>query len=145
MMVTPAFCGSTVWWHRVRYNVTRIVLLLAITEAKKTTQTAAMEVHLGLPPFHVMIKAKAKAQAAIYRLMCNHQPKLKGTDFGHIKKILGLEHETIPQTGSDRSIPRYVQDKPFKIKFLKKHKWQNRFTQLITVYRRVQYHCMHWC
>jgi hypothetical protein len=55
--------GSTVWWLRVRYNVSRTELskiqrlaCLAITGVMKTTPTAAMEVLLGLPPLHVMIE-----------------------------------------------------------------------------------------
>jgi hypothetical protein len=68
--------GSTVWWLRVRYNVSRTKLskiqrlaCLTITGAMKTTPTAAMQVLLGLPPVHVMLVAEA--QAGIYRLMCN--------------------------------------------------------------------------
>jgi len=63
---------------RVRYIVSRMELnklqrlaCLAITGTMRTTQTAAMEVLLGLPPLHVIIEVEAKA--AIYRLMCNHQ------------------------------------------------------------------------
>jgi hypothetical protein len=57
----------------VNYNVSRRELnklqrlaCLAITGAKKTTRTAAMEVLLGLLPLHVVIEEKA--QAGIYRL-----------------------------------------------------------------------------
>ena len=50
----------TVWWQRVRYNVSRTELsklqrlaCLAITGAIQMTPTAAMEVLLGLPLLHV--------------------------------------------------------------------------------------------
>jgi len=52
--------ASTVWWQRVRYNVSRTELsklqrlvCLAITGAIQMTPTAAMDVLLGLPPLHV--------------------------------------------------------------------------------------------
>jgi hypothetical protein len=64
--------GSTVWWPRVRYNISRMELnklCLALTGVVKTTPTAAMEVLLGLPPSHVMIEVDA--QAGINRLVCN--------------------------------------------------------------------------
>jgi hypothetical protein len=50
---------------------------LAITGVMRMTPTAAMEVVLGLPPMHVI--TEPEAQAAIYRLMCNHKCKLKST------------------------------------------------------------------
>jgi hypothetical protein len=77
MVMRPVLTyGSTVWWLRVRYNVSRTELskiqrlaCLVFTGAMKTTPIAAMEVLLGLHPLHVMIEAEA--QAGIYRLMCN--------------------------------------------------------------------------
>jgi hypothetical protein len=63
---------------RVIYKVSKMELnklqrlaRLAITGAMRTTPTAALEVLLGLLPLHVIIEAEA--QAAIYRLMCNHR------------------------------------------------------------------------
>jgi hypothetical protein len=53
----------------------------------KMTQTAAMEVLLGLPPLNVMIEAEA--QAEICRLMCNQQWKPKSTNFRSHQKISG--------------------------------------------------------
>jgi hypothetical protein len=95
---------STVWWPRVRYDVSRTELskiqrlaCLAITGGMKATPTAAMEVLLGLPPLHVMIEAEA--QARIYRLMCDQQWKPKSTDFGHTKKISGYGARTHPTDG----------------------------------------------
>jgi len=41
------------------------------------TPTAAMEVVLGLPLMHAI--TESEAQAAIYRVMCNHKCKLKST------------------------------------------------------------------
>jgi hypothetical protein len=124
--------GFTVWWPRVRYDVSRTELskiqrsaCLAITGMMKMTPTAAMEVLLGIPPLHVMIEAEA--QAGIYRLMCNQQWKPKSTNFGHIKKSRDMEHEPILQKGSDRMVPRYAYHKPFTVKFPDKCEWQNGF------------------
>jgi hypothetical protein len=101
MVIRPILTyGSTVWWPEVRYNVSRTELskikrlaCLAITEAMKTTPTAATEVLQGLPPLRVMIEAKT--QAGIYRLMCNQQWNPKSTKFGHTKKSRDMKHEPI--------------------------------------------------
>jgi hypothetical protein len=93
MVIRPVLTyGSTVWWPKVRYNVSRTELskiqrsaCLAITGAMKMTPTAAMGVLLGLPPLHVMIEAEA--QSGIYRLMCNQQWKPKSTNSGHTKNL----------------------------------------------------------
>jgi hypothetical protein len=69
MVIRPVLTyGSTVWWLRVRYNVSRtelskiqILAHLAFTGAMKTTPPGAMEILLGLPPLHVMIKGEAQA------------------------------------------------------------------------------------
>jgi hypothetical protein len=78
VMRTVLTYSSTVWWPRVRYNVSRTelskiqrVACLAITGVIKMSLTATMEALLGLPPLHVMIEVEA--QAGIYRLMCNEQ------------------------------------------------------------------------
>jgi hypothetical protein len=90
-MIRPISTYSSLWWLRVRYNVSRTGLsklqrlaCLAITGAMKMTPTAAMEVFLGLPPLHVM--TEAEVQAGIYRLMCTQQWRSKSTNFGHTKK-----------------------------------------------------------
>jgi hypothetical protein len=75
MVVGPVLTyGSTVWWPRVRYNVSRTELsdlqrlaCLATTGAMKMTPTAAMEALLGLLLLHVMIKVET--QAGTYRLL----------------------------------------------------------------------------
>jgi hypothetical protein len=66
--------SSTVWWPRVRYNVSRTelsqlqrVACLAITGAMKMTPTAVIEVLLEVPLVHVMFEAEA--QVGIYRLV----------------------------------------------------------------------------
>jgi hypothetical protein len=67
MVIRPVLTyGSTVWWLRVRYNVSRTEIskierlaCLAITGVMKTSPTAAMEVLLGLPPLHVTIEVDA--------------------------------------------------------------------------------------
>jgi hypothetical protein len=101
MVIRPILTyGSTVWWSRVRYNVSRTTLIklkrlacLATTGAMKMTPPAAMEVLLGLPPFHVMIEVQV--QAGIYRLMCTQQWRPKSINFGHTK-ILGYAAQTHP-------------------------------------------------
>jgi hypothetical protein len=50
---------------------------LAVTGTMKMTPKAAMEVAVGVPLMHVI--NEPEAQAAIYRLTCNHQWKLKST------------------------------------------------------------------
>ena len=75
MVIRPVLTyGSTVWWPRFRYNVSRTELsdlqrlaCLATTGVMKMTPTAAMEALLGLFPLHVMIKVEA--QAGTYRLI----------------------------------------------------------------------------
>jgi hypothetical protein len=91
----------------------------------KMTPTPAMEVLLGLPALHVMIEAKA--QAGIYRLMCNQQWKPKSTNFGHTKKSRDMEHKPILQMGTDRMLARHAYHTPFTVKFLDKCDWQNGF------------------
>jgi hypothetical protein len=133
MVIRPVLpYSSMVWWPKIRYNVSRTELskikrlaCLAITGAMKTTPTAAMEVLLGLPPLHVMIKTEA--QAGIYRLMCNQQWKPKSTNFGQTKKSWDMEHEPILQVESDRMLPRYAYQEPFIVKFPDKCAWQNGF------------------
>jgi hypothetical protein len=74
-----------------------------------TTPTAAMEVLLGLPAFHVMIEAEA--QAGIYRLMCTQQWRPKSTNFGHTKKSQDMDHKPILHMGSDRMLLSYAYHK----------------------------------
>ena len=76
--------GSMVWWPQVRFNVNRMELnklqrlaFLAITGATRTIPTAPVVVLLGFLALHVV--PEMKAQAGIYRPMCNHQWKLKST------------------------------------------------------------------
>jgi hypothetical protein len=90
MVIRPVLTySSTVWWSRVKYNVSRTELsklltfaCLAITGAMKVTPTVAMQVLLGLHPLHMMMEVEV--QAWIYRLMCIQQwrpsvtPKILG-------------------------------------------------------------------
>jgi hypothetical protein len=78
--------GSTVWWTRVNYNISRMELnelqslaCLAVTGAVKITPTAAMEVIMGLLPVHMIIKVQA--QAGI------NQWRPTSTNYGHAKKL----------------------------------------------------------
>jgi hypothetical protein len=88
-----------------------------------------MEVLLGLPPLHVMIRVEA--QAGIYRLMCSQQWRPKFTNFCHARTFRDMEHEPILQMGTDMMIPRYAYRKPFTVNFSDKCGWQNRFRPLI--------------
>jgi hypothetical protein len=84
------------WWLRVRrYNISTMVLsklqritCLAIYGAMRIIPTAALE---GL--LHVIIEMEV--QAAIYRLMCNHQWKPKSTKYIDTKMSQGMEHQPI--------------------------------------------------
>jgi len=88
--------GSMVWWLNVRrYNISTMVLsklqrrtCLAIYGAMRTTPTAAVESLL-----HVIIEMEV--QAAIYRLMCNHQWKPKSTKYSDTKMSQDMEHQPI--------------------------------------------------
>jgi hypothetical protein len=88
--------GSMIWLPRVRrYNISMMVLkklqrisCLAICGAMNTTPRAAVE---GL--LHVIIEMEL--QAAIYRLMCNHQWKPKSTKYRDIKMSQDMEHQHI--------------------------------------------------
>jgi len=73
--------SSTVWWLRVRHNVSRTefselqrLACLATTGAMKMTPTAALEALLGLLPLHAMIKVEA--QAGTYRLIVTNSKDL---------------------------------------------------------------------
>ena len=97
MVVRPILTyGSTVWWLRVRKNVSRPELsklqksaCLTATGAMKLTPMAAVEVLLGNPSLCVM--TEAEAQAGVYRLWW----RPKSTNFGHTKKSQGMKHEPI--------------------------------------------------
>jgi hypothetical protein len=91
----------------------------------KMTPAAAMEVLLGLPPLHVM--TEVEDQVAIYRLLCTQQWRPKSTNFGHSKKLRGLDYELMLQMGSDKTLPRSAYHKPFTVKFPDKCEWQNGF------------------
>jgi hypothetical protein len=75
---------------------------MAVPGVMKKTTTAAMEVLLGLPHVHVI--NEVKAQAAIDKLMHNHQRKPTSTDYCHTKKPLDMEHEPILLIGNDKII-----------------------------------------
>jgi hypothetical protein len=123
--------GSMVWWPRLRYisrmelyKLQRLVCL-AITEAMKTTPTAAIEVLLGLPLLHVIIQVET--HAGTYRFMCKQQWTAKSINYGHTKKSWDMEHEPILIMGADKMIPRYAYHKPFKVQLRNKHEWRTRF------------------
>jgi hypothetical protein len=88
MVIRPVLTyGPTVWWPRVRYNVTSTKLsrlhrlaCLVILGAMKMNPTFVMEVLLGLPPLNVM--TEAETQAGIYTLMCTQQWRPKSTKCG---------------------------------------------------------------
>ena len=73
------FYGALVWWTKVMQKTTKIQLgriqrmvCLAITEAMRSTPTAAMEVLLDLTPLDLLIMAEARM--ALYRLQTLKQP-----------------------------------------------------------------------
>ena len=113
MVIRPVLnYGSTVWWPRFRYNVSRTELsqlhrlaCLAILGAMKMNSTFVMEVLHGLPPLHVM--TEAEAWAGIYTLMCTKQWRPKSTNFGHTKQSRDMKHKTMLQMGSYRLLPRF--------------------------------------
>lgn len=89
--------SSKVWWHRVRYNISRTEVNKLHRLAylvKKMTPKAAMEVLLGLSPLHGM--NEVEAMVGIYKLMCTWKWRPKSTNFDHTKKILGHEAWTHP-------------------------------------------------
>jgi hypothetical protein len=86
---------------------------LGITGAVRTAPTAAMEVLLGLPPLHLQILAEARI--GDYRLHCNEQWKPKSGGFGHAHITWDKQNGPILQMGSDKMIPRYVDEIAFTI------------------------------
>ena len=73
------FYGALVWWPKVMQKITKIQLdriqrmaCLTITEAMRSTPTAAMEVLLDLTPLDLLIMAEARM--ALYRLQIIKQP-----------------------------------------------------------------------
>lgn len=90
MVIRPFLtCGSMVWWPRFRYfsrtHLLKIQTLTCMTikGVIRSTSTAAMEVHLGLSPLHVIVGVKA--QQGVYRLTGKHQSNPISTNYVHIK------------------------------------------------------------
>jgi hypothetical protein len=124
--------GSMVWWPTVRFNVNRMELnklqrlaCLAITGATRMIPTAAVVVLLGFLPLHVV--PEVGAQAGIYRPMCNHQWKLKSTNYSYTKKSQDMEYEPTLLSGTEKMILIYAYHKPFKVQLPNKHEQQNAF------------------
>jgi ribonuclease HI len=95
---------------------------LGITGAMRT---AAMEIHLGLPPLYLQMEAEAKI--GNYRLCCNESWKPKSEGFGHACMNKDKETEPILQMGSDKMIPRHVYENPFTIRFPDRCEWNKGF------------------
>jgi hypothetical protein len=111
--------ATTIWWPRVKLKTSQGELsklqrmaCLGITGAMRTAPTAAMEVHLGLPPLHLQVEAKA-----------NDQWKSKSEGFGRAYMTQDMSKEPTVQMGSDKMIPRHVYDKPFTIRFPAGNEW----------------------
>jgi hypothetical protein len=127
MIIRPILTnGSTEWWTRVNYNVSKMevnklqrLACLAVTGEMKTTTRAAMKVHLGLLPLHVI--TEMEALVGIYRLMCNQRWRPTSTNYVHAKKSWDMEQGPILLKGTDRMTPRYVFHKPLKIHLSYKH------------------------
>jgi len=77
---------------------------------------------------HVIIEMEL--QAALYRLMCNHQWKPKFTKYGQTKKSQDMEHEPISLIGTDKMTLRCAYHKPFKVHLPENSEWQNGFAQI---------------
>jgi hypothetical protein len=79
--------GALIWWPKVTHKTTKTQLgriqrmaCLAITEATKSTPTAAMDVLLNLTPLNLLIMAEARM--ALYRLHMFKQPADLKTETG---------------------------------------------------------------
>jgi hypothetical protein len=70
---------------------------------------------------------EVESQAGIYRPICNHQWKLKSTNYGHTKKSQDMDYESILLSGADKMILIYAYHKPFKVQLPNKHEEQNGF------------------
>jgi hypothetical protein len=77
MVVKPIISyATTVWWPGVTHKTSRTILnqlqrisCLKLTGAMKMAPIAAIEIILGLLPFHM--KIEAVVEAASYRISCN--------------------------------------------------------------------------
>jgi hypothetical protein len=85
--------AAMIRWPRLMYKTSHAKLsklqrlaCLGITGAIRAAPTAATEVLLGLPPFH--LKIEAEALVAIYRLSCNEQWRPKSLWYGYMSIAL---------------------------------------------------------
>jgi hypothetical protein len=62
-----------------------------------------------------------------YRLRCSEQWKPKFGGFGHVHMTWDMETGPILQMGSDKMIPRHVDETPFTIKFPDRIEWNRGF------------------
>jgi hypothetical protein len=101
--------AALVWWSKVKQKTTKIqpgriqrMACLAITDAMKSTPTAAMEVLLNLTPLDLLIMAEARM--ALYRLHILQQPTVPKTVSGllTIWKYVG---DPLLDMWSDYTIP----------------------------------------
>jgi hypothetical protein len=60
---------------------------------------------------------EAEARIGNYRLHCNEQWKSKSGGFGHAHMTWDKETGPVLQMGSDKMIPRHVDEKPFTTRF----------------------------
>jgi hypothetical protein len=90
VITTMLTYGSRDWWLRVRYvrrtELSKLQRLacLAITEVMRGPKQLQWWSSWDFLLF--MMMKETKAQAGIYRLMCNQQVKSKHTNFGHTKR-----------------------------------------------------------
>jgi hypothetical protein len=76
--------AATVWWNRVKLRIRRAELsklqrmaCLCITGAMRTTQTAAIEVLLEVPPLHLL---RLEQEFIVSTAVINGNPNLKVLD-----------------------------------------------------------------
>jgi hypothetical protein len=78
---------------RAKMSKLQRLACLGITDAIRTTPTAAVDVPLGLPP--LWLKMKAEAQVGNYALMCSEEWKPRSIWYGHVKEVWGMMKEPI--------------------------------------------------
>lgn len=117
-IVRPSLTHAcAVWWTKMNQSkavkelekVQRLALL-CVTGVMKSTPTAAMEVLVGLPPLHLLVKGEARLAA--YRLQVNGA--WRQTSLGHTK-IVGQINDPILNMVSDWSPVTYKFDLPFRL------------------------------
>jgi len=119
--------AAVIWWPRARYITvskqhTHVQWLacLYITEAMRTTPTAAMELLVGLVPLPTIIQQEV--MMAYYRLRATSQWIAGGREHAKISQKMA---QLIPLSRArcDSRVPKYYFDKYFTVQIPSREQW----------------------